>query len=234
MNAKDRQKSVIVDAINKASRQNKNKPITVAFDNMNFSGISSAKRYNNNNMDSYSDIIVSPKNSKDISISLKSKNISSSSENSFREIDSILPGISSKFLNAAYDKLVSMKLNPGDTVPEIYGTISKGMKEDIVIGSRIVGGPIDYVYENSSSIRSNYDDESNVLKINGYLVSAKEYANDRELYLLLKPKRPDQKFDPESKYGGVPRIYGDSLRGDDDVIIEITENISRNAITVKV
>ena len=234
MSAKERQKSSIIDAINKASRQNKNKPITIAFDNLNFSNISSAKRYNNNNMDSYSDIILSPKNSKDISISLKSKNISSSSDNNFREIDSIVSGISAKFLRLAYAKLVEMKLNPGDSVPEIYGIISDGIKEDIVIGSRIVGGPIDYVYDSASSVRSNYDQESNVLKLNGYLISAKEYAKNKNLYLLLRSERSDQRFDPNSSYGGVPRIYGSSSRGDDNVIIEITETISRNAIMVKV
>lgn len=234
MNVKDKQKSNIIDAINKASKVNKSRPITVAFDNISFTGISAAKRYTNRNFNSYSDIILSPKNSKDVFISMKTENISSSSENNFREIDSIVSGISSKFLKAAFNKLVEMKLELGNPVPEIYGVISNDMKEDFVIGSKTIGGPIDYVYENSSNVKFNYDEENNTLKINGYLITAKQYAKNKNYYLFLKPKRSDQKFDPDLKYGGVPRIYGSSSRGDDEVIIEVTENISKNAITVKV
>lgn len=234
MSVKVRQKTSIIDAINKAARQNKNKPITVSFDNISFSGISNAKRYTNRNLDSYSDFILSPKNSKDMYVSLKMKDISSSSENNFREIDSIVSGISSKFLNAAFNKLTEMKLNAGDSVPEIYGSISDGIKEDFVTGSKTVGGPIDYVYESGSAVKSNYDIESNTLKISGSLITAKQYSKSKNLYLSLKPNRSDQKFDPDLKYGGIPRIYGASSRGDDDVIIEVTEEISRNAIVVKV
>lgn len=231
---KDRQKIGLIDAINRAARQNKNKPIKVTFDNMEFSGISSAKRYLNENLDSYSDIIISPKNSKDIFISLKSGTVSSSSEKNFREIDSILPGISSKFMKLAFDKLIEMKLEPGNPVPEIYGKISDNMKEDVVTGTKTTGGPIDYVYDNSSGVKSNYDEETNILKLNGYLISAKQYSKNKTFYLSLKPKRSDQKFDPDSRYGGVPRIYGSSSRGDNEVIIEITEQVPKNAIIIKV
>jgi hypothetical protein len=127
-----------------------------------------------------------------------------------------------------------MGLETGNPVPEIYGKISDNMKEDVVTGTKTVGGPIDYVYENGSNIKSSYDEETGVLKLNGYLISSKQYSKSRTFFLSLKPKREDQKFDAELKYGGIPRIYGKSSRGDDNVIIEITEQAPKNAIIIKV
>ena len=232
MNPKDKQRSDIIDSINKAVRKNKNNTITISFDNMKLSGISYAKRYFNKNLNSYSDIIISPKNSKDIYLSMKMENLSSSSDKNFRELDSISPGLSSRFIKACSDKLTEMDINPGDRVPNLYGKIPNDIKESIVIGTKTVGGPIDYVYEGKT--RTSYDEEKNVLSITGSLISARQYAKSVDLYLHLLPKRDDQKFDPTIKQGGLSKIYGKSSRGDDDVIIEITENIPKNATLVKV
>jgi hypothetical protein len=96
-----------------------------------------------------------------------------------------------------------------------------------------MGGPIDYMYIGPMDVKSSYDDRKNILQVNGNLIESKEYAKTHELYFRLRARREDQRFDPESMQGGVPKIYGRSpSRGDNAGRLNVTDSVPKNAVII--
>jgi hypothetical protein len=128
-----------------------------------------------------------------------------------------------------------MGVKAGDKVPDVYGKISKVNKEKIVIGTKAMGGPIDYMYIGPMDVKSSYDPKNNTLTLNGNLTESKTYAKTHDLYFRLRARREDQTFDPDAQQGGVPKIYGRSpSRGDSAGRIVITDSVPKNAVIVEV
>jgi len=236
--AAERQETGVVNAINKAVKQNKNKPIVVQAGAVKISNVSGAKKYTgrqSSGSEPYTDVIISTKNKKDVNLSLKGEAAPSLAGGGMRGLEAIIPGIAGKFMKAAHKKLIDMGVQEGDKVPDVYGKISRLNKEKIVVGTKAMGGPIDYMYIGPMDVKSNYDSKKNILTLNGNLTESKEYAKTHDLYFRLRARREDQTFDPDAEQGGIPKIYGRSpSRGDSAGRIVITDSVPRNAVIVEV
>ncbi len=234
----ERQETGVVNAVNKAVKQNKNNPITIRAGGTTISNINLAKKYTGrqaSGSEPYTDVIFSTKNKKDINLSLKGEAAPSLAGGGLRGLEAIVPGIAGKFMKAAHKQLLSMGLKAGDKVPDVYGKISRTNKDKIVIGNRAMGGPIDYMYIGPMDVKSSYDSKSNTLTLNGSLTDSKTYAKTHDLYFRLRARREDQRFDPEAQQGGVPKIYGKSpSRGDSAGRIVVTDSVPKNAVIVEV
>ena len=131
-------------------------------------------------------------------------------------------------------KLVKDGLKPGDKVPDVFGKISEDDKVKIVVGTPAMGGPIHYMYIGPMTVSSTYDSVKNIITLNGTLTEAKKYAKSHELYFRLRARREDQRFDPDAKAMGIPKIYGKSpSRGDSAGRIVVTDSVPAKAVLVK-
>jgi len=234
----ERQETGVVKSINDAVKKNKKNPITVVAGGTKITNVIAAKKYTgrqSSGSEPYTDVIFSTKNKKDINLSLKGEAAPSLAGGGMRGLEAIIPGIAGKFMKAAHKKLISMGVKAGDKVPDVYGKISKVNKEKIVIGTKAMGGPIDYMYIGPMDVKSSYDPKNNTLTLNGNLTESKTYAKTHDLYFRLRARREDQTFDPDAQQGGVPKIYGRSpSRGDSAGRIVITDSVPKNAVIVEV
>ncbi len=234
----ERQETGVVNAINNAVKKNKNQPITIIAGSTKISNISGAKKYNGrqeSGSEPYTDVILNTKNKKDINLSLKGEAAPSLAGGGMRGLEAIIPGIASKFMKAAHKELLNIGIEAGDKVPDVYGKISRTNKEKIVIGTRAMGGPIDYMYIGPMNVKADYDSKKNTLTLNGSLTESKIYAKTHDLYFRLRARREDQRFDPEAMQGGIPKIYGKSpSRGDSAGRIVVTDSVPKNAVIVEV
>ena len=234
----ERQETGVVNAVNKAVKQNKNNPIKVKAGSTTLTNISGAKKYTGrqaSGSEPYTDVIFSTKNKKDINLSLKGEAAPSLAGGGLRGLEAIIPGIAGRFMKAAHKKLIGMGVEAGDKVPDVYGKISRINKEKIVVGTKAMGGPIDYMYIGPMDVKSTYDTKNNTLTLNGNLTESKAYAKTHDLYFRLRARREDQTFDPDAEQGGIPKIYGRSpSRGDSAGRIVITDSVPKNAVIVEV
>lgn len=234
----ERQETGVVNAVNSAVKKNKNNPITVNAGGVKISNVIRARKYTGrqaSGSEPYTDVILELKNKKNINLSLKGEAAPSLAGGGLRGLEAIIPGITSKFMNAAYDQLIENGLKAGDKVPDVFGKIMPRMKEKIVVGTTAMGGPIDYMYIGPMDVRSSFDVDKNVLILNGKLTESKEYAKTHDLYFRLRARREDQRFDPDAKQGGIPKIYGKSpSKGDSAGRIVITDSVPKNAVVVSV
>ena len=97
-----------------------------------------------------------------------------------------------------------------------------------------MGGPIDFMYIGPMDVIGTYDEKKNILKLNGALTMADEYAKTHDLYFRLRARREDQRFNPDAKdKDGTPKIYGVSpSRGDSAGRIVVTDKVSSKGVTV--
>ena len=236
--AAERQESGVVKAINDAFRKNKRNPFTVAAGKTKINNVVGAKKFGGRQAtgsEPYTDVILQLKNKKDVNLSLKGEAAPSLAGGGLRGLELIVPGIANRFMKAAYDKLIEMGLKAGDKVPDVYGKIGEAHKEKIVVGTAAMGGPIDYMYIGPMDVRSSYDDEKNILNLNGNLTQSLEYAKSHELYFRLRARREDQRFDPKAMQNNTHKIYGKSpSRGDSAGRIVVTDSVPAGAVTVKV
>lgn len=234
----ERQERGFIDAVNKAVQKNKKNPITVMAGKTRIDNVIGAKKYNgrqSSGSEPYTDVVLVRKNKKDVNLSLKGEAAPSLAGGGLRGLEAIVPGMASRFMKLAYRRLVSEGIEPGSKVPDVYGQITESYKVKIVVGTSAMGGPIDYMYIGPMTVSSEYDTKSNTLTLNGNLIASTTYAKTKELYFRLRARREDQRFDPEAKQGGVPKIYGRSpSRGDSAGRIVVTDSVPSQAIIVKI
>jgi hypothetical protein len=234
----ERQENAVVKAINDAVKKSKKKSVNVVAGNTKLDNISHAKKYTgrqSSGSEPYTDVVFSTKNKKDINLSLKGEAAPSLAGGGMRGLEAIIPGIAGKFMKAAHKKLLAMGLEAGDKVPDVYGKISRNNKEKIVVGTKAMGGPIDYMYIGPMDVRAKYDEKTNILTLNGTLTESSTYAKTHDLYFRLRARREDQTFDPDAEQGGIPKIYGKSpSRGDSAGRIVITDSVPKSAVIVEV
>ena len=234
-----RQELGMVSAIKSAIKQNKNNPITIVAGSTKIAGVSGARRRtarSASGSEPYTDVILDIKNKKSINLSLKGKVAPSLAGGGMRGIETIVPGLTSKFMKAALKQLLSNGLKSGDKVPDVYAEIDNRIKEKVVIGVQSMGGPIDYMYIGSMTVGSVYDEKKNTLTFtNANLTDSKQYAKNTTLYFRLRSRKEDQRFDPEAEQGGIPKIYSRSpTSGDTAGRIVITDSVPKSAIMVSV
>jgi hypothetical protein len=237
----ERQENGVVSAITKAVKQNKGNAITVCAGKTEIEGVIKAEKYKGrqeSGSEPYTDVVLHTtfKSKPIINLSLKGDSAPSLAGGGLRGIETIIPGLASRFMREAHKHLISkVKLKQGDKVPDIYGKISQGNKLKLVIGNKAMGGPIDYMYIGGMEPKSKYEPKTNKLIFsNANLIDATTFAKTHELYFRLRARREDQRFDKEANVNGVPKIYGVSpSRGDSAGRIVVTDGASRNAEIVR-
>lgn len=234
----ERQETEFVKAIQKAVRKNKNNPITVQAGRTKIDNVIDATKYNGrqaSGSEPYTDVILIRKNKKKVNLSLKGESAPSLAGGGLKGLETILPGITSRFMKAVLKKLLSQGLKAGDKVPDTFGQIDELNKIKIVVGTAAMGGPIDYMYIGPMTVQSDYDESKNLLVLNGSFTDSVTFAKTHDLYFRLRARREDQRFDPNASQGGVPKIYGKSpSRGDSAGRIVVTDKVPSTAIIVKV
>lgn len=235
----ERQETGVVNAINGAVKVNQNNPVTLLAGSTKLIGVIKAEKFTGRQTtgsEPYTDVIIFVRKGsvvREVNCSLKGEAAPSLAGGGLRGLELAVPGIARKFMMAASKKLSKM-LNPGDKVPDTYGKISETDKIKIVVGNKAMGGPIDYMYIGPMNVTSSYDEKTNILKLNGTLTEAEDYARSHDLYFRLRARREDQRYDPSAKdSNGTPKIYGKSpSKGDSAGRIVVTDKVPFGAVVV--
>lgn len=224
----------VLTNINSAVQRSERKNISLYIGNKLITNVNGARRYTgvqHGQNKVYTDIVIEKRNTKGINISFENVVLNESIE----RLDIIVPNLKLKFINRVFRKLNEMKLEAEEDVPNIYGKMVGRNKKKLITGTYSVGGPIDYMCEFSDRVRSEYDEDTNTLSLNGMLEDMDSYSNRYEIYLNLQPLYPDQKYDPEVERGGIKLIYGKSeSRGVSGNKIVVTDTVEKNGIIVDI
>jgi hypothetical protein len=235
----ERQETGVIKSINDSVKKNKKNPITVIAGKIKITGVIEAKKFTGRQAggsEPYTDVVLITHNGDEINLSLKGEAAPSLAGGGLKGLDLAVPGIAKKFMIAAHNELViKKKLAVGDKVPDIYGKIANNDKVKIVVGTKLMGGPIDYMYIGPMDVIGRYDMKKNELTLNGKLSEAVDYAKTHDLYFRLRARREDQRFDPDAKDSkGVPKIYGVSpSKGDSAGRIVVTDKTPASAVIVR-
>lgn len=236
----ERQETGLINAIKKSVAANMDNPITLVAGGVKLTGVVDAEKFSGRQAggsEPYTDVIIKLNTGKVCNLSCKGPSAPSLAGGGLKGLELAVPGITSRFMNVAYDTLTTKrKLNPGDKVPDVFGEITGTAKEKIVVGNKAMGGPIDYMYIGPMDVSYNYNRDRNILTVNGKLIESSQYAKSHKLYFRLRARREDQRFDPNAKDNrGVPKIYGKSpSKGDSAGRIVVTDSVPSSAIIVKV
>jgi len=182
----------------------------------------------------YTDVVLTQANGNKQNVSMKGPTAPSLAGGGMKGLETIIPGIAKKFMESANKYLLDKGLKKGDKVPDLYGKISDKDKENIVVGNKEVGGPIDFIYIGPMDVEATK--EGDTLNLNGNLYPAKEFAQKGDLYFRLRARRSDQTFDPNAKSSdGTSKVYGMSpSKGDSAGRIVITDKVPANANIVQI
>ena len=234
----ERQEQGVIKAINAAVKANKKRPITVVTNGESIDNVIEAKKYMGrqaSGSEPYIDVVFVRKNKKDQNLSLKGEAAPSLAGGGLRGLETIAPGVVTKFMKAAHKKLLRSGVKKGDKVPDVYGKIDNSSKAKIVIGNKVMGGPIDYMYVGPMDVKHTFDEKKQTLTLNGKLTNSAKYAKEHELYLRLRARREDQTFDPDIMDGSIPKIYSRSpSRGDSAGRIVVTSSVPKDALKVNI
>jgi hypothetical protein len=227
---------MLLKDINNAIRTNKNKPITIQASNTIIYDVFGARKFPGGqagSIEPHTDLILDKRAGKKTNISFKQAPLSSLSKGNSRGLEAIVPGIVSKFMNTVLTKLKQMKLDEGDPVPPILGKLNESDKQRIFIGKTSTGGPVDFVYVGSQS--TEYNEDAEVLTIDGQLIDPVTFIKKKTFYLSLRPLYDDQTFDFKTVVGGIPKIYGKSIDHKiSESIISLTEDVNPDAVIVEI
>lgn len=214
------------------------KGTTITGGKVKINGVISASKFKGRQVggsEPYTDIVLTvAKGSKihELNVSLKGPSAPSLAGGGLKGIETIIPGLGSRFMQAVYDFLQKkVKLKKGQKVPDVYAKLSPALKQKIVVGNAAIGGPIDYMYIGPMTVTGKTDTKKNTITLNGTLIEAEKFADDHELYLRLRARREDQTFDPTAKdKTGTPKVYGVSpSKGDSAGRIVVTDSVPSNA-----
>jgi hypothetical protein len=237
----ERQEAGLIKAINDAVSKNKNNPVTVIAGKIMLEGVIGAEKFSGRQAggsEPYTDVILMTYDKKQINLSCKGPSAPSLAGGGLKGLELAVPGLTEKFLKEAFNALTTTKkLKPGDKVPDVFGEITGVSKTKIVVGNKLMGGPIDYMYIGPMDVSSNYDEKNNKLNLlRAEFHESNNYAETHKLFFRLRARREDQRFDPLAKDSkGIPKIYGKSpSKGDSAGRIVVTDKVSSGGVIVKV
>jgi hypothetical protein len=120
------------------------------------------------------------------------------------------------FLENAEKWLLNNGFEEGDYIPDIYGQVNDSDKEMIILGTKEMGGPIDYLYIGPMDVEYAIDEKRKALLLNGELIPAKLFAEKNDIFVRMRKRRKDQPFVPGVRdKKGYPLIVGRSpTKGD--------------------
>ena len=233
----ERQEQGLVDSIKNAVKKNKDNPVTLVAGKITISGVIDADKYTgrqSGGSEPYTDVVIKTTD-RTFNLSCKGPTAPSLAGGGLKGLDLVVPGITSKFMKLALAALLKLNLKRGDKVPDVFGEITGTMKEKIVVGTKQMGGPIDYMYIGPMDVQGPYDAKTNTVKVNGSLFESKQYAKSHTLFFRLRARREDQRFDPDAKDAqNTPKIYGKSpSKGDSAGRIVVTDKVPSTGVTVK-
>lgn len=236
----ERQETGLINAINKSIKANGSNPVTVVAGKTTIPEVAKAEKYTGRQAggsEPYTDVVLTTFDGKKINLSCKGPTAPSLAGGGLKGLELAVPGITSKFMKAAYDTLTKkFKLKAGDKVPDVFGEIVGVNKTKIVVGNVAMGGPIDFMYIGPMDVVYKYDAQRNICTVNGGMYPAKAYATSKKLYFRLRARREDQRFDPKARdSNGAPKIYGKSpSKGDSAGRIVVTDSVPSTGVMVKV
>ena len=231
----ERQESGFISKVTEAVKKNKGNPVTLVAGKVEIVGVVGVKKYTgrqSGGSEPYTDVVITLNNKKTLNVSMKGSSAPSLAGGGLTGLELAVPGIAKKFMNAAFNYCTkTLKLKPGDKVPDIYGQISDADKIAIVVGNKAMGGPIDFMYIGPMDVNAPYDSKNNQVNANGKMEEAKKYAKSHKLFFRLRARREDQRFDPLNKdKDGTPKIYGKSpSKGDSAGRIVVVDKIPSTA-----
>jgi len=236
----ERQEWAFIEKINSAVgelTEEENKGVNVKAGPITIKDVVKAEKFSgrqSSGSEPYTDVVLTQASGNKFNVSMKGPTAPSLAGGGMKGLETIIPGIAKKFMESANKYLLDKGLKKGDKVPDLYGKISDKDKENIVIGNKEVGGPIDFVYIGPMDVEATK--EGDTLSLNGNLYPAKEFAQKGDLYFRLRARRSDQTFNPEAKTSdGTPKVYGVSpSKGDSAGRIVITDKVPANANIVQI
>ena len=236
----ERQEWGFIEKINAAVEElteQEGKGVNVKAGNVTIKDVVKAEKFSGrqaSGSEPYTDVVLTQANGNKQNVSMKGPTAPSLAGGGMKGLETIIPGIAKKFMEAANKYLLDKGLKKGDKVPDLFGKISDKDKENIVVGNKEVGGPIDFVYVGPMEVEATK--EGDTLNLNGNLYPAKEFAQKGDLYFRLRARRADQTFNPEAKTSdGTPKVYGVSpSKGDSAGRIVITDKVLANANIVQI
>lgn len=227
----ERQEQAFINAVKNASV---NGPIGVKFKNKTLYNITGAEKYSKATeagKEPITDVVLNSSKG-DINISMKGSSSPSLAGGGLTGLKTISPDLVNNFITSAYEKLVSKGLKTGDALPDIYSKIPDDIAATIIRGNEASGGPIDFIYIGPMDVVSSLDD--NTLTIENANLLTPEEVSKKNLYLRLRKRREDQRFDatpPQS--GKLPKLITKSpSKGDSNFRIVITDSVPSNALIV--
>ena len=146
-------------------------------------------------------------------------------------LKNIAPNFVNDFILKTYKELINKDLKTGDNFPDVYTEIPDDITTSIVKGDKESGGPIDYIYVGNMNV--DYKFEDNTLTINNAELYTPEQLGSKKLYLRLRKRREDQRFDATPPENGLPKITTKSpSKGDSNYRLVVTNSVPNNAVIV--
>lgn len=212
----ERQERGFVDAINQAVQKNRRKPVEVATDEENLKGVIAANKVDGTNelgKEPYADIAVHNNRGKTELISAKNTRAPSIAGGGIAGLFHIDPNIVGnavkkawRFYKTNFADSEGKKFPQGKAI-EVYVKIPETWHEDILKGTKEMGGPIDYMYIGPMDVEAEIEDKK--VTLNGSLIDIDDYMGHvGDLYLRIRRRRVDQVLDFSSvdRYG-FPNIF---------------------------
>jgi len=230
--ASERQETGLVNAINSGFGLNRGKPFTLrGVGGSSITDCVRAEKFmgrSSSGNEPYTDVIVHRTRNRKVNLSCKGTSAPSIAGGGLDGLEVAAPGLTKKFLDAALKRYKEMGFSEGmSNLPDMYGRVSAALKQQIVVGTVAMGGPIDYMYIGPMNVTSSFS--GGVLSVNGTLTGAVAYANSHDLFLRLRKRRADQPFTEEVQ-SNLPVILGRSpSRGDKGRRIVTTTSTPSNA-----
>ncbi len=230
----ERQENGFVKSIADAIANNGGKPIKLIAGQTTIDGVTGAEKYmgrQESGSEPYTDIVLNT-NKGNLNLSMKGPSAPSLAGGGYRGISAIIPDIGDNFFTMAYKNLIKNGYRTGDKIPDTVGKLNDKDKLLLVVGTKAMGGPIDYMYIGPMEV--SHTQEGDAVKVNGSLYTSKYYAENKDLYFRLRARRIDQTFDENAKYSnGIPKIYSKSpSKGDSAGRLMITDKPSSKALQI--
>ena len=195
----ERQETGLVNIINKHYKKNKNRPIAlVDSSGKRLKGITGAKKFDDRvttGQEPYTDVQLLRARGNPYNLSNKGPSAPSIAGGGLAGLDLIIPGFSKDLFIACKKWFKKNGYQDGDAGTDLYAKVGDDKKEDIIIGTKKMGGPIHYMYIGPMTVKGTWDAKKQELKVNGAMTAAKAYANSFDFYFRIRKRRVYQCID---------------------------------------
>lgn len=195
----ERQETGLVDIINKHYKKNKKKPIIlIDASGIRLTGIVGAKKFDDKvttGQEPYTDVQLLRSRGGAINLSNKGPSAPSIAGGGLAGLDLIIPGFSKDLFVACKKWFKKNGYKDGDAGTDLYAKVGDDKKEDIIVGTKKMGGPVHYMYIGPMTVKGKWDAKKKELKVNGNLTGSKTYANSFDFYFRIRKRRVYQCID---------------------------------------